>query len=173
MYKFPKHLATLASQSGTLLSKVKNGLREKGMTLLELVIVIAIIGILAAISVPYYYSYIDRARYVRVIENLRLIDLECIAFHIQFDRYPNTLAEIGLGGMTDPWENPYQYLNIATATGNGKLRKDHNNVPVNNDFDLYSMGRDGKSVSPFTAKASRDDIVRANDGNFFGRVSDY
>jgi general secretion pathway protein G len=35
------------------------------------------------------------------------------------------------------------------------------------------MGPDGKSQKPFTAKASRDDIVRANDGGFFGSVSDY
>jgi len=46
-------------------------------------------------------------------------------------------------------------------------------VPVNTDFDLYSMGKDGKSRAPFTAKASHDDIVRANDGKFIGLVSEY
>ncbi len=46
-------------------------------------------------------------------------------------------------------------------------------VPVNTDYDLYSMGKDGKSTSPFTAKASQDDIVRANNGGFLGLVSDY
>ncbi len=35
------------------------------------------------------------------------------------------------------------------------------------------MGPDGKSVAPLTAKASRDDIVRANDGKFIGEASDY
>ena len=45
--------------------------------------------------------------------------------------------------------------------------------PVNSDYDLYSKGKDGKSQTPFTAKASQDDIVRANDGSFLGLVSDY
>jgi len=35
------------------------------------------------------------------------------------------------------------------------------------------MGKDGASVPPLTAKASRDDIIRANDGRFIGLASDY
>ena len=53
------------------------------------------------------------------------------------------------------------------------MRKDHKMVPVNSDFDLYSKGRDGKSQTPFTSKASRDDIVRANNGRYIGLVSGY
>jgi general secretion pathway protein G len=44
---------------------------------------------------------------------------------------------------------------------------------VSTDFDLYSMGKDGKSVAPFTAQASQDDVVRANDGAFVGLVANY
>ena len=107
------------------------------------------------------------------IHNLHLIDRECQAFNIVNNRYPNDLAEIGLAGLKDSWGNPYQYLNIETAKGLGKVRKNKSMVPVNNDFDLYSMGPDGKSQTPFTAKQSQDDIVRANNGGYFGRVSDY
>ena len=57
---------------------------------------------------------------------------------------------------------------MSTVKGKGKLRKDKFLVPLNSDYDLYSMGPDGKSVPPLTAKASRDDILRANDGEFFG-----
>ncbi|MCP5251868.1 MAG: hypothetical protein H6939_09135 [Burkholderiales bacterium] len=46
-------------------------------------------------------------------------------------------------------------------------------MPINSDYDLYSMGKDGASVSPLTAKASRDDIIRANNGRFIGRAADY
>ena len=45
--------------------------------------------------------------------------------------------------------------------------------PKNSDFDLYSMGKDGASVGPLTAKASRDDVVRASDGRFVGLASDF
>ncbi|MCG6963484.1 MAG: prepilin-type cleavage/methylation domain-containing protein, partial [Acidobacteria bacterium] len=37
----------------------------------------------------------------------------------------------------------------------------------------YSMGPDGKSQPPLTAKASRDDIVRAGNGSFVGVAIDY
>ena len=46
-------------------------------------------------------------------------------------------------------------------------------MPINTDFDLYSMGPDGKSVAPLTAAFSQDDVVRANDGSFIGVAKDY
>jgi general secretion pathway protein G len=38
---------------------------------------------------------------------------------------------------------------------------------------LYSAGADGKTVLPLTAKASQDDIIRANDGSFIGVAASY
>ncbi len=46
-------------------------------------------------------------------------------------------------------------------------------MPINSDFDLYSMGKDGRSVGPLTARHSRDDIVRASNGRFVGLAEDY
>ncbi len=46
-------------------------------------------------------------------------------------------------------------------------------MPINSDFDLYSMGPDGRSVSPLTSSLSRDDIVRANNGRFVGTAASY
>ena len=57
--------------------------------------------------------------------------------------------------------------------GGGKARKDHFLHPINTDFDLYSMGPDGKSTAPLTAKISQDDIIRANDGGFVGLAAHY
>jgi general secretion pathway protein G len=67
---------------------------------------------------------------------------------------------------SDPWGNTYQYLNIedGDTKGKGNLPKDKNLLPINSDFDLYSNVPDDQSVAPLTAKASRDDIVRVNDG---------
>jgi general secretion pathway protein G len=60
-----------------------------------------------------------------------------------------------------------------TCLGNGKVRKDRNLHPLNRDFDLYSMGKDRKSVSPLTGGPSRDDVVRASNGSFVGLGKDY
>ncbi len=145
---------------------------DRGFTLVELLIVVAIIATLAGIATPLFSSYVDRARTARVKEELRLLSREITMFYEDNNRYPNNLAEVGLNSMRDPWGNPYQYLPVA-GTPQGQLRKDHSMVPVNQDYDLYSMGKDGQSQAPFTAAASRDDIVRANDGSYIGLVSQY
>jgi general secretion pathway protein G len=57
--------------------------------------------------------------------------------------------------------------------GIGGARKDRFLVPINSDFDLYSMGKDGESLGPLTAITSHDDIIRANDGGYYGLASDF
>ena len=149
-----------------------------GFTLIELLIVIAIIGTLAGIAVPLYSSYTEKNDINQAKTDIRMIENAIIVFYSTSDRYPDDLAEVGLENMLDPYGNPYQYLPapplpVDDGPGWNRMRKDHNLHPVNEDFDLYSMGEDGKSVLPFTAKPSRDDIVRANSGQYLGLASDY
>lgn len=144
----------------------------KGFTLVELLIVIAILATLAAIATPLYSSYVDRVRINRAKVEIRMLSREISFFYQENRRFPDSLAELGLGPINDPWGNSYQYQTVA-GKPLGKLRKDHAMVPVNQDYDLYSMGKDGKSQSAFTSQASRDDIVRANDGSYIGLVSHY
>ena len=151
---------------------VNSYIKRSGFTLIELMMVIAIIGTLAAIATPNYLNFIDKVRVSTAISDIKTIEKDLFSYYIEFDEFPPDLAAVGMDNLTDPWGNPYQYLPVE-GTPKGKLRKDHFMVPVNSDFDLYSMGPDGKSVSPFTAKHSRDDIVRANDGGFVGLVSNY
>ena len=86
---------------------------------------------------------------------------------------PNSLAQIGYGSLMDPWGNPYQYLNHSTHRGLGQDRKDRFLVPLNSDYDLYSMGKDGQSSPPITAKNSLDDTIRASDGAYVGLASQF
>jgi general secretion pathway protein G len=75
----------------------------------------------------------------------------------------------------DPWGNPYQYLKIEGAPKSviGSARKDRFLVPLNSTYDLYSKGPDGASKPPLNAAVSRDDILRANDGQYVGLAAGY
>ncbi len=145
--------------------------RQGGVTLLELVIVMTVTMIVASIAVPAYSGYVTRARVTRAIGDIGSISLQLYRWQLNTRSFPATLGAAGLDA-NDPWGNPYQYLPVAGAK-RGDLRKDRNLVPINTDFDLYSVGPDGKSVGPLTAAASRDDVVRANDGSFIGVAKDY
>ena len=138
-------------------------------------IVVAIIGTLAAIAIPAFQHSLARAQVARAIADLRAIQIDIDTFELEQGRLPVDLAEAGRAGITDPWGRPYQYLSFEAAGKGwkGQARKDHSLVPLNSTYDLYSLGRDGKSSSPLTAKASQDDIVRANDGGYLGLGSEY
>lgn len=154
---------------------------SQGFTLLEIMIVVAIIGILTAISTPTLLSYRTKAKNVLAIAEIRMLEQEIKLYLVENQKLPESLNEVKMGNIYDPWGNPYQYLKLAKneetekpkGKDKGQPRKDHFMVPVNTDFDLYSMGADGKSQAPFTAKASLDDIVRTSDGKYIGLVSEY
>jgi general secretion pathway protein G len=138
-----------------------------GFTLVELLIAVAIIGILAGMAVPLYVGYAENARIQSAIADIRSISLVIEEYRTDLDSLPATLADINYATFLDPWGNPYQYLRIP-VNGNGQCRKDRFIVPINTDYDLYSMGKDGQSAPPLTAQTSRDDIIRANDGAYIG-----
>jgi len=144
------------------------------MTLVELLIVVAMVGTLMAIGVPAYNNYIDKAKNSQAIEDIRFIEAAIKMFRTENGGFPQNLVQVRSAGLLDPWGNPYRYLRILPPTPPlGQRRKDHSMVPVNFDFDLYSMGKDGRSAPPFTSALSRDDIVRANDGVYVGLALDY
>jgi general secretion pathway protein G len=144
-----------------------------GYTLVELMISIAIVGALAAIAIPNYISSVEKARTTKVISEMKMIEKEILLYAMKNEGFPDSLADVGMDRIFDLWGNPYQYLNIAGTKGQGNMRKDHFLVPINSDFDLYSMGPDGRSASPLTSKLSRDDIIRASNGKYFGIAAEY
>ena len=150
-------------------------LREDGggFSLFELLVVIFILGTLSGIAIPVYSHYIEKAKCTRAIVEIRMLQKEIRLYYIDNGDLPNTLNDIGYANLPDPWRNVYQYLNFANVNGKGEMRKDRFVVPLNSDYDLYSMGRDGKTAMPLTAQASHDDVIRANDGDFVGLASEY
>lgn len=144
---------------------------RQGFTLIELLSVVAIIGVLTAIAVPRGRDLVERARVAKAIGDLRAIAQDLSGL----DSLPASLASIGRGAMLDPWGNAYVYNPFPPGRRGAPpgARKDRFLVPINSAFDLYSKGKDGSSVSPLTAAPSRDDVIMANDGGFFGLASRY
>jgi len=149
-----------------------NGKGHNGFSLIELMVVVAIIGILAVIGNLMLQSFTEKAKVKRAISEISSIQLKIKGFDALSDFLPHSLADIEGGNVLDPWGNPYRYTNFDTAP-KGQWRKDRNLVPLNTDYDLWSMGKDGKSKPPLTAEESHDDIIRANDGAYIGRASEY
>jgi general secretion pathway protein G len=146
---------------------------QRGFTALEMIIVLAIAGMLAAIAVPAYQGYVLRAKVSAAVADIAKIALAIEKYDVQHQALPPDLAAINCGDMLDPWGQAYFYLPFDDLKGHGQQRKNKNLVPINSLYDLYSAGPDGKTKGPLTARDSQDDIIRANDGRFIGIASDY
>ena len=155
------------NKSTKLISK-----QAKAFTLLEMLIVVFILGVAAAIAIPIYTQYKVKLDNAIAVTDIVRIEVVVESYFQANDIYPNSLTDVNMNLVLDPWGIAYEYLNLAGAPI-GQMRKDQALVPINSDYDLYSKGPDGASVAPLTAAMSRDDIVRANNGSFIGLASDY
>jgi general secretion pathway protein G len=161
---------------GTLLIQGQPQKRVRAFTLVELLLVVAIIGTLSAIAVPTYNNYIDESRNSTAIVDIQKIEGGIVRFEAERGRPPDTLAEAGLPTPLDPWGNPYRYMRIQGLSQHdmdAKCRWDKYDKPLNYDFDLYSMGKDGRTKPKLTDKESHDDIIYAHGGTYVGLASEY
>lgn len=149
---------------------------NKGYTLIELFIVIAIIATLSAIALPNYVKYKNNAQIAQAISNIRIIEKQIALFVPDNNgQLPDNLSDLpNFAIANDPWGNPYQYLRIngGAPDAQGKCRRNMSDNPVNIDYDLFSMGKDGEYKKSFKDKTSRDDVVRAYEGRYVGLVSE-
>lgn len=147
---------------------------QRAFTLLEVLIALAVIGVLAAIAIPSFAQYFERARVAQAVNDISGMSA-LLSKYMDDNNYspPNDLAAIRMAGKLDPWGRPYVFTNLKSAIGRGSARKDKYLNPLNSDFDLYSVGKDGDSRLPLSPKVSQDDVIRARDGRFIGLAKDF
>lgn len=148
---------------------------DGGFTLVELLVVVAILGIVITIAIPAYSQIKVSAQNARCIEEMRGIENDINAYTIEHGgELPPNLGAIGRGGMRDPWGNPYRYYNIV-ANGTAGAYVDITGTEGNSDFDLYSIGPNSDTTKTLADMPldplSADDVVRLDEGGFLGVAS--
>lgn len=113
----------------------RHATNQRGLSLIELLIIIAVIATLATIALLFFSDVTEQTRVARAIADITTIGGEIDTFEYMNDRLPNDLAEIGRASFKDPWGNVYVYQAFA-STPQGRWRKDHNLVPINSSFDF-------------------------------------
>jgi type IV pilus assembly protein PilA len=88
-------------------------IRKRGFTLIELMIVVAIIGILAAIAIPNFIRFQARSKQGEAKSNLKSLFTAERSYYQEKDKYVNTINDIGFGPER---ANRYAYMNAAACT---------------------------------------------------------
>jgi general secretion pathway protein G len=145
----------------------------RAFSLVETLVVCALISTLASIAAGIYVSALKVARVTRAVGDLHAIDIDVRQFYVRHDRYPTALSEARPQVPNDPWGRPYVYTDLSQSRNRGRARKDGRLNPINSDFDLYSLGEDGRTTTPLTAPMSKDDVIRARDGAFVGLAAEF
>lgn len=132
--------------------------REAGFTLVELLVVLAILGLLVAIATPQVLKYLGRAKVDTAQIEMKSLSTALDLFMIDNGRYPT--QEEGLGVLvanTDnlsSWHGPYLKSNGVPKDPWGHIYQ-YRYPGQHGDYDLYTLGPNGDGQGEQSASASR------------------
>jgi general secretion pathway protein G len=144
--------------------------RHKGFTLIELLIVVAIIGIIAAIAIPNLLQAMDRAKQKKTMADIKNLSTAIESYSVDVNYYPisTSMAAIATLGATNMGIEPVYIKSAPTRDGwAGQLLYGSDAAGTGSDYTITSFGKDRK-VSASSAGVTNDfdcDIIYQN-GSF-------
>ena len=75
-------------------------MNEKGFTLIELMLVVSTIGILAAIAIPAYNDYVQRAKYAEPLTLAEPLKDALVKYYERWGEFPSSTQQAGLGDLS-------------------------------------------------------------------------
>ena len=160
--------STMSQRTRPCPVRSRSALRDRGFTLIEIMVVVVIIGLLASVIVPTVVSKVDEARVAKAKEDIQSLQTALTEYRLDNSVYPST--QQGLQALVkkpddpsltnwhgpyiqrlvnDPWGHPYQYVYPGT----------HGMA-----YDLYTPGPGGGADSG-TGGNSHNEIANWNLGN--------
>ena len=128
--------------------------RSEGFSLVELMIVIAILAIISAIAIPSYTSYMLKSQRIDGISFLSEVASEQTRFYSEYNRYGTTMAELGYGvDDTAESDEGFYVVSIVTPAGAASYTITATPVPGGrqvNDTDCLAMSVTSSGVRTIT-----------------------
>ncbi|MBT3455646.1 type II secretion system major pseudopilin GspG [bacterium] len=111
---------------------IRKSALKPGLTLIEMVVVLMIIGIFAAIAVPSYFKFVSIVQERKATSDLKMLSTSVKTYHLTMMRWPDKLENLveapadenlrrkwGKGGFLegdelpiDPWDHSYEYEKV-------------------------------------------------------------
>jgi len=126
-------------------------MRRKGMTLIEMLVVIVVLAILASLVAPSIFQHVGSAREAAARSQIEMLSAAMDAYRLDNGYYPTTeqgLQALRVAPQTDPaprnWRGPYIRKSVPEDPwGRPYIFQSPGQVNYNG-FDLMTLGRDGQ-----------------------------